>query len=373
MRKFRSIIIISGILSSSLLYGSEKELLNEISKMTYSNKSDAALKLSRRFLKKYPGSKSIPDVRYMIAVNEKSPLTAIKLFRVVLDNYRYYKRNDEAAMRICEIMCLLSNWNELKDESSAALKKYPKSRNNPDFTLMYIHACINLGDYDDAARESKNFTDRNHEYKSMAKSRLASAYIDKKMTGLSRKYIYSLRELLIGFDESDIYPSALFLAGSFYKSTQDYSKAYSAFSDLIEKYPGSPEALYAKKNIREIIIHKPKRVPYMPGEKTIQARDSIEIKPELPLNSKQNKDTFFSLSVGPFDSFKRANQIKKIISAYGKTHMVQLKTGFILYSGTYPTAEKALLGRIRLAEEEGINGKIVRVHTDGSKKYIYGE
>ena len=53
--------------------------------------------------------------------------------------------------------------------------------------------------------------------------------------------------------------------------------------------------------------------------------------------------------------------------------MVRLKNGYALYVGKRPDEEAAMKLKMRLAEEYGINGRIVRISGDGQRSYIYGE
>jgi hypothetical protein len=50
-----------------------------------------------------------------------------------------------------------------------------------------------------------------------------------------------------------------------------------------------------------------------------------------------------------------------------------LKNGYAVYVGRCPDEDSVLKVKIRLAEEYGINARIVRISIDEKNSYIYGD
>jgi len=351
----------------------ETALLNSIKKHSRENNSKSVNSLSRKFLKKFPRSRHVPDVRLIIAENENDPVKAIKKYRIVIRNYRYFKKNDYAQYRICEIYDLLSKWKELKKESALGITRYKKSSYTTKFRFYNIIACINLNLYSEAERECRYIIENDHYYKNLSKALFVLSYINKKKSGYSRSYIYSLREVILGFDESESYVSTLYLLGEFYDKNEERDKAYSVYSDVLNKFPRSPEACNAGRKLRDLEKYHPKRVKYYPDQKIIDNTDPIDISPDIIIEDKKNNRVYYSISIGPFKSFDRAKNIKSLLTGYGPVKTIRLKKGFIHFLGKHPSTERALQMKIRLAEEYGINGNIVRVALNDRNKYIYGE
>ncbi len=329
-------------------------------------------KLGMNFLRKYPRSKYVPYVRLLIAENEESPGKALKGLKIILKKYRYFKKRDYALFKICEILTLLSKWKKLELNSLYGIKNFKKSRYFTEFGFYYINALINLNMYGEALRECSKIIDTNHNYDILAKALLFQSYIIKKISGFSKKYIYCLREILLGFEESPLFPAAVFLTGRFYEEKGDFNRAYSAYRDIVKRFSGSPEKIYAEKRIKILKQHDPKEIGYLPGESTISSTDIIEISPETDTGSYGiNRDSYYSISIGPFTSLKKLKEIKDLINGMGTVKVIRLRMGYLIYTGNFADSEKAMQLKIRLAEEYGINGRIVRISGKDNKKYIY--
>ena len=139
-------MIIPAVLSASGDFASYKK----ISTLSAGGDSKNAVSGASAFLKKYPLSKYIPDVRIILAENEPDPRKAISKFRTVITMYRYYPRRDYAAYRVCQINQLIADWDALKRESAEALRSYPKSKYSSDFSLFFILALTKTRNYNQA-------------------------------------------------------------------------------------------------------------------------------------------------------------------------------------------------------------------------------
>ncbi|OHD65446.1 MAG: hypothetical protein A2176_12975 [Spirochaetes bacterium RBG_13_51_14] len=339
----------------------------------YSSKKDYAAveKTAAAFFKAYPRSKQVPDVRLILAESEPAPDEAIKKYRIIISNYKYYPRLDYAQYRICEIHYLRSSWKELASDARAGLG-LGKSEYGRRFMFFLIISLIHRGEYDSAERECRRFIDANHDYNDLARSMLILAHIYRNEYGLSREYINTIREIILGYGNAEVSQTALFMLAEFYERKKQYDESYSAYMDLIEKYPGSPEASDASVRIKSIMKHHPRRVFYLPGRKIVEDAESIDISPEKDI-PEESTSFFYSISVGPFVSLGDANGVKRELNEFDTMRTVRLKKGYALYVGRCPDEESVLKLKIRLAEEYGINGRIVRISGDGERSYIYGE
>jgi outer membrane protein assembly factor BamD (BamD/ComL family) len=369
-------IIFILVMAGTALSGSEKsekKYLEGINRLSASKNKTAAEKLAAEFFKNYPGSRHAPEVRLTLAEMETSPREAVSKYRYVLNKYRHFKKNDYVRYRICEIHYLSSEWKELKAEAQKGKKAFPSGAYGDRFTNFLIFAQMQLGEYDEAERECRRLVENNHEYNRLAGALLVLAQIYKKSSGLSRHYINTIREIATGFSESDAMPSTLFLLGEFYELKKMHDESYSAYSDLTEKYPGSPESAEAGKKIKQLLQLTPKKTAYLPGKKIVDASENIDISPEIDLPAEGESRVFYSLAVGPLDSLKSATEMKKLLNEYDFIKTVRLKSGYAIYVSRCPDEESILRVKIRIAEEYGLNGRIVRISSNGKNYYIYGE
>jgi hypothetical protein len=338
------------------------------------NRTEAAER-SRRFLREHRQSVHVPDARMVIAECSNDPEEALKLFALVRDNYRYYPRRDRAQLRICEIHFFLSQWQGLFDESGRGIDLFTSGSSNDTFHYYRALAAAQLGRLDLAHEECLRMIETSREYGSMARSLLLLSYVIRQKTGNSRDYIYSLRELALGFTKSDITPSTIYLLGKFYESREDWNKAFSAYSDITKRYPRSPEANFSLRRLKALKDKKPRREPYLPDDSTISNTDQFDLQPETDLaeNDALDQQWHYSLSIGPFSSRDEAARIERSLAEFGSAQLARTKSGYHLYLGRYPSSDDALTTRIRLAEELGINAHIVRVSHQSRLQYIYGE
>jgi tetratricopeptide (TPR) repeat protein len=351
----------------------ERQYLRDIRKYSDSKNRRAAEDCAAEFFKAYPESEHAPEVRLVLADLETSPSEAIKKYRLVSDTYAHFTKNDYAQFRICEICYLLSDWRDLKHESVAGEKKFTRSRYRRNFLHFRVLSEMELGDYEAAEIDCGRLIALNHDYNNLAAALLIMARIQKKKTGFSKRYLISLRRIASGFERSDAMPSAIFLLGEFYENKKMYDEAWSAYSDLVSKYPGSPEAKEAATRIGTLAKYGPRSTYYLPGRKIIESTASIDILPEIDPPQAEEAAVFYSLSVGPFATFREADRIKKLLREFGFIKTVSLKNGYAVYVGRCPDEDSVLKVKIRLAEEYWINARIVRISIDEKNSYIYGD
>jgi len=352
--------------------GSDRQEYRTIQKLAADKKYGDVKTRSARFFKAHPGSPHVPDVRLVLAEIEASPDEAISKYRAVVSRYPRYGRRHLAQYRICEIAFLQSKWDVLAREAREG-QRLGKSPHDGKFGRYLVIALIHTGDYADAERECRRLIDTDHEYETMARSLLLLAHILRSASGFSREYIAAVRDIALGYAGSDAIQAVLYLLGEFYESRKMYDESYSAYSDLVSKYPGSPEAAEASRRMKGLMKHGPRRVAYLPGRKILDSTENIDIHPEKNLPEEDASAAFYSISVGPLASSRKAAELKGLLKEFDFLRTVKLRDGFALYVGRGPDEESALKLKVRLAEEYGINGRIVRISGDGDRSYIYGE
>jgi len=322
------------------------------------------------FLKKFPGSSHVPEVRLMLADKENDTDIAVKKYRSVLKNYSRFRGRDYALYKICQILDLKSKWKELRNESAQGIRLFPSGSYINEFRFMHITALIMLGDFSRAKNECIKITDHSHDYNVLAKAIYLLAETEHKTSGNSKAYIYNLKELALGFKKSGIYPSVIFRLGVFYEEKKDYDRAYSAYSDITESFPDSPEALLSIQKIGNLKKLNPKKIRYMPDNALVDETEELAISPEYEIR-KQQTEKYYAVAVGPYTKLKDTAGISKFLKNYDNVRKVRTPYGYMIYIGKYDDTESALETRIRLAEEYGINGHIVRFSEHNKKSYIY--
>ncbi len=340
-------------------------------KKTFSSKdNDSFAQGSSRFLKKFPDSGRVPEVKLMIADKESDSELAIEKYRSVIKNYKQFPGREYALYRICQILDLKSKWKDLKNESSNGIKLFPAGSYLDDFRFMHITASLMLEDYDTARDESIRITEHTHDFETLSRAIFLLAEAERKLSGNSKSYIYNLKELAVGFRKSELYPSVIFRLAVFYDEKKDYDRAYSAYSDISEHFPDSPEADLSIQRLGKLKKLNPEKVNYMPDNLTVKNTDDLDLSPETEVN-KEKDENFYSVSIGPFTKLKDTAGVIKLIKQYDDIRKVKTAYGYMLYLGRYTDTESALDTRIRLAEEYGINGNIVRFSVHEKKSYIY--
>lgn len=329
-------------------------------------------KSSESFLKQYPDSRLIPDIKLLQAERERDIDLAVDGYRLIVKNYPDFSRRDYALYMLCQALDLKSRWKELESESLRALKLFPSGKYTMEFRIMRATALIMLEDFNTCREECIRITESSHDIDILARATHLMAEVERKTSGNSKSYISLIRDLVIGFSDARISPAILYSLGLYYEQKKEKDKAYSAYSDIIKKYPDSPESDMALSGIESLKKYKPAYVRYIPDSNTVNEADTIDIEPEYQYDAVQG-DTYYCVSVGPFTRKKDTEQIIRLLATYDDSRVVKTGSGFIIFIGRYADTDRALSVRIRLAEEYGINGSIVRFSTKKSKSYIYGD
>ncbi|MFC1669149.1 tol-pal system YbgF family protein [Spirochaetota bacterium] len=345
-----------------------------IKKYAQRNNHSKLQRASRIFLNRFPRSKYAPRVKFILAQNQRDPFSAIKKFKSLIKRYKFFLGKDKAQYKICQIYELLFNWKNLKIESYRGMRNYPKSPLHRSFRYLFILSNIKLQNYDNAGKQCKSIMKNDRESSNALEALYLLTHISKKTYGFSRNYIYNLRELAAKTGDNELYPSVLYLLGEFYQKQNDHNRAFSAFNDILKKFPKSPEALYAQKQLDTLKKHKPKSTEYIPDKKTIKRTDIIDINPEIHYDSRiKDGEPYYSIAIGNFSTRKGALKFKRLLSEYGIVKTVKYRRSYLLLLGKFPNSNIALQKKIRIAEEQGINGKLVRIYGNRIKTYMFGE
>lgn len=364
-------LCISGFFIPLHAESEEQRIYREIKNIPYSEIKNFENR-SEVFLRQYPGSKLVPEIKMLQAEREKDIDLAIERYRSIVKKYPDFIRRDYALYRLCQALDLKSRWNELETESGRGIKLFPAGKYTMDFRIMRATALIMLEDFNTCREECIRITESSHDIETLARATHLMAEAERKTSGNSKSYISLIRDLVIGFSDAQISPSILYSLGLYYEQKRDTDKAYSAYSDILKKYPDSPESDMALSGIESLKKDKPVYVRYIPDSKTVDEADTIDIEPEYQEDTAQG-DTYYCVSIGPFTKRRDTEQIIRLLGNYDDSRVVKTGAGFTIFIGKYADTDHALSVRIRLAEEYGINGSIVRFSTKKTKSYIYGD
>ena len=376
VKKFTDILIAAVIFFAVLCdYGfanNHDTAFKKLTEIFHSGDEEAFEKNAFSWLKIYPDSVYVPEVRMMLAEIESDTELAAERYRSVIKNYNSYKKRDLALFKLCQILDLKSKWKELREESAQGIKLFSSSPYSIEFRFMHINSLIMLEEYDRARSESLIITEKTHDFNTLSRAIFLLSEIDRRTTGNSRSYVYSLRELASGFNKSELHPSTLYRLAEFYNDRSDADRAYSVYTDIIKLYPESPEAGMSIVKVEKLKKNNPKKVEYIPDMEMVKSSDSLDILPEYQVNEPE-EEIYFSVSIGPFTREKEVNNMNRLLKNFSSKRIVKARSGYFLYIGKYRDTDRAYEGRIRLAEEYGINGNIVRFLEQGNRSYIYGD
>ncbi len=322
-----------------------------------------------QFIKKYPDSNRVSEVKLLLADKETDTDLAIEKYRFIFKNYRNFPGKEYALYKICQILDLKSKWKELRKESENGLILFPAGNYFDDFHFMHITSCIMLEDYDTARNECIDITEHTHDFETLSNAIFLLAETERKRSGNSKPYIFNLKELSEGFEKSELYPSVIFRLAVFYEEKKDFNRAFSAYSDIIKNFPDSPESSMSEEKINMLKKMNPQKISYIPDNITVKDTDDLDLSPEHEIKETTNEN-YYSVSIGPFSKLKDTAGIIKYLKNYN-IRKVKTAYGYIIYIGRYNDSDTALETRIRLAEEYGINGNIVRFSVHEKKSYIY--
>jgi tetratricopeptide (TPR) repeat protein len=353
---------------------SEKEYFNKILRLAENEQKEELAQTAKEFFKEYPGSNLIADVRLILAEKEQDPDQALCQFRILVDKYRYFDKRDYAQYKVCEILYLQSKWNELEQEARKGISLVREGAHLVKYKFFLAKALIRQEEFDKAKEVCLDITETDHTYDTLSDALLLLSYINRNIYGMSGSYLYSLSEIISGFRESGSMPAALYMLGRYYESRAEYDKAYSAYTDLVNDFPRSPESESSRRQLEKIARYNPVKTAYMPDKEKIRNTD-IDIQPEIDISDEAKGAVVqYSISLGPFYSINNAKKIKELIeNDFQPVEIIRLRNAYSIHAGRFVDTDSAVNTKIRLAEEFGINGNIVKIVRQGNNIYRYEE
>jgi TolA-binding protein len=307
---------------------------------------------ARAFIKEHPASSHVADARLIIAEREPNPDKALSRYESILKNYRYFSGRDEARLSLCRILLLTSRFSDCAEEAGNGAKSAESSAHKKEFTLFEARALYAAQRYNEVIRLLSG-TDSDD-----AKILLADA--QSKTDDPSLDWAALVRE--------DYPETALYCLAKEYEADGMKHEAFSAYSDLIKKYPRSIEALYAAKPKARLA----KAGAKYKSEPVQKKQKLVRLVPERAEISGTD-DNEYAVLIGPFFNLKQAGAIKKeMTSEFARAVIVKKEREFVIYVGR-ADKENAVSMKIRLAEEFGFNGTIVNIREEDNSEYFYGQ
>ena len=341
------------IYSSASVRAGEIELFNSIREYP-AKLSPAQIKNCKYFLKKFPQSANVQDVKLILAKSEKSPTAALKLYDSILLNNARTDVFDDAVIAACQLSCLLSRYDSCERYARMAVRKHSSSSKSAASYL--VRSDIMLQNYDEASSNLNRYSD-------------FFTSVDKTFYLNTIKVHTGFEDALTGKNISDA--SLLYIFGRNFEYQNNRQYAYSAYKDLVKKYPRSPEALLC---IGKVHSFEKCSVKYSSEYlKSAKNKPVDSMSPDREISDDQS-DLVYSVLVGPFTSEKEARILKKEMTEdFDGVVIVKNGKGYLVFIGNEPSAEMAVSLKVRLAEEFGLNGKIVQRRNDNGREYIYGD
>ena len=363
MKKILVFIIIITI--TQAVFANEKDDYTAITKLSAQKKKTELKKSIADFRKKYPNSTYKPDISMIEGDNITDPDAALIKYRAIVAGYPNYSGRELAQKRVCEILELESNWNELYLEANKSIKLFPKGAYINYFKIMLIKSSLATGSLKITEAECENLLGQKLSVDDECLVLKYQSKLLKRKYGYSNNYFYILSKLWTAALNTENMPATIFLLGDYYQNVEDYDKAWSAYSDCVKKYPQSPEAKTASVKIKELTKYAPEKVAYAP------AVDILKSPQDNGKKQSMTKNTYYSVMIGPFKDIKQANRIKKLLDIDDFQKIFKSNNQFHICIGRSNKINVITDIKIRLAEEFEMMGEIVKIESTNNTFYIY--
>lgn len=352
----------------------EEKMFSRIQLLHEKGEPRELLSIGEEFKKKYPKSSHLGEVLYFMGERAPSANLALKYYRSASAKLKG-NRSLDARLNICRILHLTSRWKDLEEEARSAIALAESDARKADFMLHLARAYISEEEYEKTADLCEKTIKMSNRPSHVMPALLMLSHAERKTTGYSRGYFSILRDIIEGFNQSENACVALYLLGRAHQERGDFDRAYSAYREVVSKYPRSPEASFAAERIASLQRHNPKTVAFLPDEQFLRSLDRIELPSfQNSLDEEPAKKSFFAIMLGPVEEKSDALKIAKSIkSEFAPVKIVHNTGGYAVYAGKLRDTKSASTMKIRLAEEMGYNGRIVRLRIEDNKTYIYGE
>jgi hypothetical protein len=362
--KSASLLLVCFVILTIPLFASEESLYQDIKRLDKTVREKVILdadssentklrELCGRFLKSYAKSKKQNEIKMIAAAAESSPVSSVKLYDSIIKNASSSAEKNEAAFKACELLYLSSRFEQCAQYAKGALAV----EKNPDkkrvFALLRIRSLIIMQEYDSALSLIKVYTP------------LLADESDALVTEIVLRTGEGIEPAKSKPASS---PTLLYFLARKFELDHRTDFAYSAYKDLHDKYPRSPEAMgtttaYLALQKQGAVYKK----DYLASSKNIALSHDYSVEPD-------SDSKIYAVLIGPIYDLNESKRIKKeMTSDFSEILLVRGTDGFYLYVGRESTAEKALALKIRLAEEYALNGKIALIKENNGREYIYGE
>ncbi len=331
--------------------------------------------LCNSFIASYPRSNLLPDVMLLQAEIEPDPQKAVVSLKKILSQYPNFKQADYCRYKICETLYFTSKWDELEDESSQAISIHgARSRYYPDFVFFSSKAHFYTHNFDESLYAAGSLIRDYKRFSRYPEVRLQTIYASQKVSYDASDYALSLKKSYFELKGTGSDISALYLLGRHYEYTHKYDYSFSLYSDIIQKYPRSPEALLSKKRIEIIRSQNPKYIQ--------NVLEQIKTEPDSIVSSlsptrdveERNMRNYYALTIGPLYNLQEAEKLAgELRRTFTNVHIVRKYRNFVIYVGRESSSSDTMGLKIRLAEEYAINANIVYVTNHNGLNFVHGE
>jgi hypothetical protein len=331
--------------------------------------------LSDAFIKKYPASKLMPEILLIQCEIETNPTITLSKLNTIINKYPRYKNADYARYKICEIHYFTSNYEELKKEADKAITLYGKrSRYYSDFVFFSSKASFYKHNFDDSLYTSGELIRDNTKYQRYGELRLQTIYSSQKVNYDSTEYSRSLKNSYFELQGTGSDISSLYLLARHYEYGHKYDYSFSLYTDLITKFPRSPEALLANKRIAILRDQKPKYIPNVLSKIKDEPDDIVtSLSPTSEVNENRSNN-YYALTIGPLYNLKEAEILAdELRRSFSSVHVVRTYRNFVIYVGRESSTDESMNLKIRLAEEYAINADIIYVTNHNGLNFVHGQ
>lgn len=280
---------------------------------------------------------------------------------------------DQCSLKICDTLYLKSDWKKLKDEAAEGYRNAAPPM-KPDFLFYLSKASFYLQEYDEAAAYSSRLEEAYRSHNLYPAVRLQSLYLAQKRGIGASDYAVGLKEAYYELQGAGSEVSCLYLLARHFEYKNELQNAYSLYTDVIRKYPRSPEALLAKNKLDDMAG---KNFQYRDNVlQTISPKQDSVIDSLQPYSSSEGtvRGSYYALSIGPFYNLEAAKKLKADLEHdFPNVVIIKGNRQFSIYIGREPTSEDCMTLKIRMAEEFGYNGDIIHVGENDEATYIHSE
>lgn len=373
--KYSILICLALFIHSRSLPASEQDEYSKVLSLMESGNYSGAGYVARTFIKKHPSSTLIPPVRVVLAELEHDPNNAISAFKSIQSKFKSFQKRDYCQFKICEILYFSARWQDLEREALTGIKEYKQSSHYyPDFLYFVSKAAFYQHDYtkaqDYSAQLIRNYKTSPH----YADQRIQFTYTSQKVAYDSDSYKTDLKNSYYELPGTGAEVSSLYLLARHLEYNHQYDYSYSLYTDLVKKYPRSPEALLAAKRMEIIKKENPKYVADTLAKLKDEENSIVDSLSPTRDVEEVKSENYYALSIGPFYNLKEAQEIKSQLGqSFTDIYVVRVYKKFVIYVSKSASQDEIMHEKIRLAEEFAINADIIYITESDGVKSVHGE